>query len=167
MTHTMTRETLSAHYKTIRERLGDPRMVKPTIPIDRIRPIQSDQSIGSDQSDQSIGSARLSVVRRPPPAPEPLPPPKPTARAYVKILHDVATRHAMTPDDIIGKCRSPRYVAARQEAFYLLRATGYSMLQIGRFCNRDHTTVLHGANKHEAMLNGTTYTRNVKGGQTS
>ncbi len=156
MTHTTTRETLSEHYKAIRQRLGDPRMVKPTIPIDRIRP--------QPLPEPEPVTKHAPVVRRPPPTPEPLPPPKPTARAYVKILYDVAARHAMTTDDIIGKCRSPRYVAARQEAFYLLKQAGYSMLQIGRFCNRDHTTVLHGANKHEAMLKGERYDRKRKEG---
>lgn len=147
MTQLMTRAMLSEHYKAIRQRLGDPRTIRPTIPIERIRP------------------AQLPPVPEPAPepvipaTPTPLPPPKPNARAYVKILHDVATRHDMTPDDVIGKCRSPRYVKARQEAFYLLRAAGYSMLQIGRFCNRDHTTVLHGANKYEAMLKGEQYDR--------
>lgn len=155
MTVTMTRETLSEHYKAIRTRLGDPRMARPTIPIERIRP--------QPLPEPEPVTKHAPVVRRPPPEPIPLPPPKPNARQYVKILHDVATRHNMTPDDIIGKCRSPRFVEARQEAFYLLRLAGYSMLQIGRFCNRDHTTVLHGANKHEAKLKGETYIRNTKG----
>lgn len=156
MTVTMTRATLSEHYKAIRTRLGDPRMARPTIPIERIRP----QPLPPPEP----VTKHAPVVRRPPPAPEPLPPPKPNARQYVKILHDVATRHNMTPDDIIGKNRSPRFIAARHEAFYLLRLAGYSMLQIGRFCNRDHTTVLHGANKHEAMLKGERYDRKRKEG---
>lgn len=155
MTVTMTRATLSEHYKAIRARLGDPRTTQRIIPRERITPTPLPKL--------EPVTKHAPVVRRPPPEPIPLPPPKPTARQYVKILHDVATRHDMTPNDIIGKCRSPHFVEARQEAFYLLRLAGYSMLQIGRFCNRDHTTVLHGANKHEAKLKGETYIRNMKG----
>lgn len=159
MTQLMTRAMLSEHYKAVRQRLGDPRTARPIIHRELIRP--------APLPPVEPVTKHAPVVRRPAPAPEPLPPPKPGARQYVHILHDVATRHAMTPDDIIGKSRSPRYVEARQEAFYLLKQAGYSMLQIGRFCNRDHTTVLHGANKHEAKLNGTTYTRNSKEGARS
>lgn len=155
MTVTMTRATLSEHYKAIRTRLGDPRTTQRIIPRERITP--------TPLPEPEPVTKHAPVVRRPPPEPIPLPPPKPNARQYVKILHDVATRHNMTPDDIISPNRSPRFVEARQEAFYLLKQAGYSMLQIGRFCNRDHTTVMHGANKHAAKLNGTTYTRNTKG----
>lgn len=161
MTQSTTRETLSERYKAIRQRLGYPRIPpRPIIPRDRIMPMQADEPppepVQLDQSD------RASVVRRPEPEPVTIPPPKPNARRYVHILHDVATRHDVTTDDITGPCRSPRYVRARQEAFYLLREAGYSMLQIGRFCNRDHSTVMHGANKHEAMLKGERYDRQRK-----
>jgi chromosomal replication initiation ATPase DnaA len=88
------------------------------------------------------------------PAPLPETPPKPNARKYVHILHDVAARHGLSVNDITGASRSHKFVPARHEAFYLLRLAGYSMLQIGQFCNRDHTTVMHGSQKHEAKLKG-------------
>lgn len=142
MTHLTTRETLSEHYKATRQRLGDQLTpTRPIIPIDRIKPPEAAPQV---------------VVRRPEPELEPvtIPAPKPNARKYVHVIHEVATKHGITVDELIGSSRVNKFVFARQEAFYLLREAGYSMLQIGRFCNRDHTTVMHGANKHEAKLKG-------------
>lgn len=167
MTVTMTRETLLTHYKAIRERLGDTRTPsRPIIPLDRIRPTVSDQPIGSDQSDQPIGSDQLhpkfkptsdGVIRQPTTVADQLipKPPRADARLSTRILYDVATRHNMTVQEMIGKDRRPRYTRARQEAMYLLRHAGYSYPQIGRFVGgRDHTTALHGERKHAARITG-------------
>lgn len=176
MTVTMTRETLLTHYKAIRERLGDTRTPsRPIIPLDRIRPTVSDQPIGSDpsdqpigsnQSDQPIGSDQLhpkfkptsdGVIRQPSTvSDQPIPkPPKADARLSTRILYDVATRHNMTVQEMIGKDRRPRYTRARQEAMYLLRQAGYSYPQVGRFVGgRDHTTALHGERQHAARITG-------------
>lgn len=155
MTVTMTRETLFAHYKAIRQRLGDPRARRPIIPIDRIRPTGSDQPIGSDQPDQPIGSDQSD---QPTVSDQPIPkPPRADARLSTRILYDVATRHNMTVQEMIGKDRRPRYIRARQEAMYLLRQAGYSYPQVGRFVGgRDHTTALHGERQHAARITGRT-----------
>lgn len=145
ITQSTTRATLSKHYKAIRQRLDNRHTpARPIIPIDRIRP---GQAIGSDR----IKPNR--IMTRPAPAPLPEAPPKPNARQYVKILFDVATRYGVSVADLAGPSRSHRYVPARQEACYLLRQAGYSFPQIGGFLGgRDHTTVMHGAQKHEARL---------------
>lgn len=155
MTVTMTRAMLSEHYKAIRQRLGDPRTRRPIIPLDRIRPTGSDQPIGSDQPDQPIGSDQSD---QPTVSDQPIPkPPKATARLSTRILYEVATRHNMTVDEMIGRDRRPRYIRARQEAMYLLRQAGYSYPQVGRFVGgRDHTTALHGERQHAARITGRT-----------
>jgi len=150
MTVTMTRETLSAHYKAIRERLGDNRTPsRPIIPIDRIRPTQAEPLPPPEPV-----TKHAPVIR--PPVPVFIPkPPKADARLSTRILYDVATRHNMTVAEMIGKDRRPRYIRARQEAMYLLRHAGYSYPQIGRFVGgRDHTTALHGERKHAARITG-------------
>ncbi len=168
MTVTMTRAMLSEHYKAIRQRLGDPRTRRPIIPLDRIRPTVSDQPIGSDQPDQPIGSDQLhpkfkptsdGVIRQPTTvSDQPIPkPPRADARLSTRILYEVATRHNMTVDEVIGRDRRPRYIRARQEAMYLLRQAGYSYPQVGRFVGgRDHTTALHGERQHAARITGRT-----------
>lgn len=150
MTHTMTRETLSEHYKAIRQRLGDPRATQHTIPRERIAPAPV-----QDAEPVTKHAPRPPVIRRPALSPVVIPPPSPNARRYVLILHDVATRHGVLVETLTGRSRTPKFVLARHEACYLLRAAGYSWPQIGWFLgNRDHTTALHGAQQHEKRMKG-------------
>lgn len=65
------------------------------------------------------------------------------------IIAKVAKRHRISPHDITGPRRSKRYIAARFEA---VRAAAdarpdLSLIQIGRFFNRDHTTIINALNK--------------------
>jgi chromosomal replication initiation ATPase DnaA len=65
-----------------------------------------------------------------------------------RIAMAVAARHGVSLAQMRGPQR--RFARARQEAFALLRATGhFSLPQIGRWFNKDHTTVLFGARAHE------------------
>lgn len=154
MTVTMTRETLLTHYKAIRERLGDTRTPsRPIIPLDRIRPTQAEPLPPPEPI-----TKHAPVIRPPVFTPPPIPkPPRADARLSTRILYDVATRHNMTVQEMIGKDRRPRYTRARQEAMYLLRQAGYSYPQVGRFVGgRDHTTALHGERQHAARITGRT-----------
>lgn len=146
MTHTTTRAMLSEHYKAIRSRLNPPPQARPIIQTEPA-PIAAPEPVTKH-------APRPAVVRRPPPLTPVIPSPSPTARRYVHVLHEVATRHGVEVQDIVGRSRAKRLVAARQEAFYLMKEHGYSMSQIGRFCNRDHTTVMHGIEKHAEKLKG-------------
>lgn len=155
----MTQSTMQArlleHYKATRLRLKDPRgIVAPIIPRDRITLREPDQV-----------SAQIDHIPVPVSAPVELPkegPPKvangitiskiPPRQSRV-IIETVAEKHGMSVDEIMSRSRKDRIVAARHEAFYLLREAGYSYPQIGRFFGgMDHTTALHGAVKHEAKL---------------
>ena len=72
----------------------------------------------------------------------------PTGPRWKHIIRDVAKRHRLTIDELIGPRRVKHLVTARVEAYHLLRREGYSMPQIGqRMGGRDHTTVLHGLTK--------------------
>ena len=56
----------------------------------------------------------------------------------------VAERHGLTVDDLRGSDRTKRVAWPRQEAMAAIRETGrYSLPRIGKFFNRDHTTVIH------------------------
>lgn len=152
MTHTMTRATLSERYKAIRQRLGDQRTPpRPIIPIDRIRP--EPPAPAPEPLSPAPIMTRPAVIRRPAHEPVIIPPPKPNARRYVFILHDVATRHNISVEELVSASRKHALCIARHEAYYLLRQAGYSWPQCAQFCGgRDHTTAIHGAQRHEARL---------------
>jgi hypothetical protein len=71
------------------------------------------------------------------------------------ILREVAKRHNITIDELIGPRRVKRLVDARIEAYHLLRERGYTLPQIGNRMNRDHTTILHGLRKPFNPMNRT------------
>lgn len=75
-------------------------------------------------------------------------PPPPTMR---EIAVGIATKHGLTLDELMGPQRAWRFSHPRQEAMAAIVATRrFSFPQIGRFFNRDHTTVLYAARIHLA-----------------
>jgi chromosomal replication initiator protein len=61
------------------------------------------------------------------------------------ILETVAKAFHVTPEAIKGKRKWQRLALARQVAMYLIREnTVMSTTDIGKFLNRDHSTVIHG-----------------------
>lgn len=74
----------------------------------------------------------------------------PPARWRV-IAQAVALTHEVTVAELIGPRRTRLIAHARQHAFSeIRRQTKLSLPQIGRFFNRDHSTVLSGINAHRA-----------------
>ncbi|MDP5216710.1 helix-turn-helix domain-containing protein [Ruegeria sp. 2205SS24-7] len=63
----------------------------------------------------------------------------------------VAVKHGLCPQKLRGHERTRDYTSARFEAFKKSRDLGYTLPQIGRFWNRDHTSVLHGLRRFEEM----------------
>ena len=55
-----------------------------------------------------------------------------------------AANHGVTIAQVMGSGRQRPLVSARRELWKRLHRDGYSVTQIGRETNRDHTTVLHG-----------------------
>ena len=84
----------------------------------------------------------------PPPVPRPAPPPE----RVVAILREVARAHGVSVSDLIGESRRRRISHARQEAMWRLRRLDWrggvrgrpSIVQIGEWMNRDHSTVSYG-----------------------
>lgn len=73
---------------------------------------------------------------------------RPTMR---QLAQQVADEHGLTLDDLTGPSRTDTIVRARQEAMAVIRAnTRFSFPQIGRFFNRDHTTVIYSVRAYEA-----------------
>ena len=69
------------------------------------------------------------------------------------ILDETAAFFGLEPSDLVSKSRSRPLTTARHIAMYLLREqTGLSLIKIGECFDRDHTTVLHGVKKIEALM---------------
>jgi chromosomal replication initiator protein len=62
------------------------------------------------------------------------------------------TGHAV--EELTGRDRTDGIVKVRQHAMLLAHQAGYSMPQIGRAFNRDHTTVLEGIRHARRRMNG-------------
>jgi chromosomal replication initiation ATPase DnaA len=63
------------------------------------------------------------------------------------IVREVASETGVPAALIISPSRAARAVFARDEVIRRLRATGRSLLSIGRLVGRDHTTVCHALQK--------------------
>jgi chromosomal replication initiation ATPase DnaA len=73
-----------------------------------------------------------------------------------KIIDEVCKARRISENDLLSRRRTDEYVRVRHEICYRLkRETSLSLPQIGRMLNRDHTSVIHGIRKWEAMLAAT------------
>ncbi len=79
-----------------------------------------------------------------------LPPPK---RFWHEIAREVAERHGVPFEDLVGKKYQKGLASIRQEAWALIYAEGrLSYPQIGAKFGRDHTTILAGVRNHYGLL---------------
>jgi hypothetical protein len=75
-------------------------------------------------------------------------------RPMAQIIEETARLHGLTSRDLVSQSRRKELVRARQEAMYRCASeTENSYPRIARAMKRDHTTVLHGVQKH-AERNG-------------
>lgn len=69
--------------------------------------------------------------------------------AVFMIIHVVAALHKIEPEDLLGPCRERRLSVPRQDAFaYAREVTGASYPRLGAYFKRDHTTLVHGVQRH-------------------
>lgn len=99
------------------------------------------------------------VLERPPVmepalAPEPIPDPLPrSSDPRVNILRDCANEYGCTLQELMSASRKTRIMLARRKAMYLLWQRGtMSKAHIGRYLNKDHTTVIHAIRSYEKSL---------------
>ena len=65
------------------------------------------------------------------------------------LIQQVAEKYGIPVTLMLQDLRSPKLVHARQELFYrCVMEKGWSYARIGRYFDRDHTTVLHGTRMH-------------------
>lgn len=64
-----------------------------------------------------------------------------------------AAEAGLTLNEIRGPRRDRVAYRARQVAYAACRDAGFTLSQIGKFANRDHTTVLNGLQRYDARNN--------------
>lgn len=82
-------------------------------------------------------------------------PPRPPSGAerVRRVIADVCAAHGMSRDELMGRSRHSPLVRARQEAMWRVKhETGWALTRVGRCFGRDHSTVLHGVRKHQALV---------------
>ena len=86
----------------------------------------------------------------------PGPPARPVQYAMRRIAEEVAADHSLHVRDLTGQSRVKHICAARFEAMFRIYEERhpdgrrvYSMTQLGRFFNRDHTTILNALRRYE------------------
>lgn len=69
-----------------------------------------------------------------------------------QILQDVSARHGFSVHELtVSRCREHKLVVARQELMFLLyQPRKFSFDRVGKFINRDHSTVFNGIRAHKA-----------------
>lgn len=104
------------------------------------------------------------VVPAPVPVPvvETIPEPEPEREeqltAAQSIMRDVCRKHGLTMEELRGTTRRRDIVHARQECFYRMRtevtALGrpLSLPRIARLFGRDHSTIVHGIERHAQRM---------------
>jgi len=82
---------------------------------------------------------------------------KATLKSMDQVAAGVAAMHGFTLAEIKGRCRQKRICQARFAVIAALRAERnrhgeprWSLPAIGRFLNRDHTTIIHALRRVEA-----------------
>jgi len=75
------------------------------------------------------------------------------ARGLLDLVAGVCRTHGVTLDEVCGRARTRAASCARHEAWWQIRhhpELHYSLADIGRLFQRDHTTVRHGVEAHQA-----------------
>lgn len=82
------------------------------------------------------------------------PPPEDHRISVREIIEETAAKHGVSIVDIKSRRRARHLVLARHEAMWRARhETPHSYPLIGRWMGgRDHTTVIHGVNKHQSRI---------------
>jgi len=122
--------SLIAHYKAVKARLNFPRVLaKQQTPVAPVKPVDPVKS--SDTPDEPI-----------------------TLRTRAnQIVYEVSEKYKITKKDMISHQKLAHMVQARFECAYRIKTElGLPLSTIGKFMNRDHTSILHACRKYKENL---------------
>lgn len=150
-----TAEELFAHYDAVRARIRGPRKPVSTLPArvvaeapveppaEPAQPAEPDPTVVLDVKGKPMNLPK--VLMRPKGADEP---PMILPKIWLEEVTMLVCNHLqMTPEEVWSQRRWKEITRARFLIWALARefCHQHSLPSIGKFCNRDHTTVLHGA----------------------
>jgi hypothetical protein len=128
----------------------------------RVRALTTPLEAVEPSEDAPKGKPFKVGLRPPPPPDEPtillslwrgliaVPPPKPTMAG---IAAEVAQRYDISLEDLLGRSHAKRCTIPRQEAMWrMVQAKRWSLPEVGRYFDRDHTTVIHACRAHEKRM---------------
>lgn len=124
-------EEMREHYRALQVRMSQPRQTKRPALI--VVPKEAEPLVAKFREVKPLPQERalqpVAVARR--------------------IIADVALKHEVSVKQILGDDRQAPVIEARREAMSLVyRANpNWSLVKMGRFFNRDHTTILHALRK--------------------
>lgn len=72
-------------------------------------------------------------------------------QAVDHLVRDVLDQHQVDLDQLRAKSRQVRIVRARRHLAWVLREAGWSFPRIGKFLDRDHSTVMHAVRQYEQL----------------
>ena len=141
MLHVRTFETadeLMAHYRALKNRQQSKRFQPAPAPIEVVEdeePAKPVVTLTEEQIEQVV-EERLSYAS--------------SRNAARQIVREITDEFAVTWAEIVSPRRNSYIVRARHKMFWRLKnETIWSLPQIGRYVNKDHTTVLHGIRRFE------------------
>lgn len=70
---------------------------------------------------------------------------------YKKIEEVICRELDITPDELTSGCRKHRFAFVRMIVSKLMRDERYSLNDIGRLLNKDHTTILYYLGRYDDM----------------
>lgn len=127
-------QAITEHYRAVRARIANPKA-----PQVRSMPKQPEPT--EDQVAEALKPKQIVIEERPHSDPR------------VNILRQCAKEYGCTVNEIMGACRMKNVILARRKAMWMLNQRGtMSLAAIGRFLNKDHSTVIHALKKHEKSL---------------
>lgn len=135
-------DELVAHYKAVRHRLDNPVIAQAPAPVvaepevEKAPPPPPDPSTWILDATQETLALYDTILTSPHWSPR--------AKA-ANIVKAIATKHNLTVAEVMGNSRRRHIVNARQEAMAAIYTEFpmWSLPTIGRFFDRDHTTVLY------------------------
>lgn len=135
----------AAHYKAVKARIAQAaRVAAPFAP----KPVLPSPQAVPEAPTAPAAPAPLRLAPPPPvlarpcanPVGKDAPRPRKRPRA---VIEPVLRAHEVTWAEIVSPSRQRHLIAPRLAVYAALHDAGYSLNQIGKFCRRDHTTVMH------------------------
>lgn len=124
-------DEIFAHYRNLKKRF-EAQNVRRVPEVSRPRLVYSQEMIAKIEAEKAEAA-----------------PPYFTKIKARAIVLDVCEKHHVPVEAVMGKGRKYNLTAARQEAMARIRCElNWSLCKIGQYFKRDHTTVLHGIQKH-------------------